>query len=68
MVKQSTADNLADLVEAMGGTTRGGETTAQLIDMLETLAPGGSATDIEGWLAAHTGHVSDGELDGIFGA
>jgi len=41
MSRQSTADNLADLVRTYGGQVSGNETTAQLLDRLETLAPQG---------------------------
>lgn len=75
MSKQSTAGNLADLVRILGGEVRGGETKAQLLDKLETLAPqAGSLTQeklspvLEDYLSEHVGGLSDDDMAEVFAA
>lgn len=73
MGRQTTADNLADLVRIYGGTPSGDETTAKLLDMLEGLAPQGGTPSqeaivaaLEGWIQTHTGELTDDDIDEIF--
>ena len=74
MARQSTADNLADLVRLFGGEVSGGETTAQLIDQLERVAPQGGGTPsqeamaqaVEQYLETHTGGLTDEEINELF--
>lgn len=74
MSRQSTADNLADLVRTYGGQVSGDETTAQLLDMLEGLAPtGGTPTQqavaaaVDEYLERNVAEITESDLDDIFG-
>lgn len=59
--RQTSAENLRDLIRNLGEEPKG-KTVADLLDQLETIAPGGGGGTI-----VTEGNISEGDLDEIFG-
>lgn len=60
--RQTSAENLKDLIRNLGEVPKG-KTVADLLDQLETLAPGGGG----GGTVVTEGNIGDGDIDEIFG-
>ena len=60
--RQTSAENLKDLIRNLGEVPKG-KTVADLLDQLETLAPGGGG----GGTVVTEGNSGDGDIDEIFG-
>lgn len=59
--RQTSAENLKDMIRNLGEKPKG-KTVAELIDQLETLAPGGGGGTI-----VTEGSLDENDLDDIFG-
>lgn len=58
--RQTSAENLRDMIRNLGEKPKG-KTVAELIDQLETLAPGGGGGTI-----VTEGSITEDDLDDIF--
>ena len=76
MARQSTADNLRDMIVNLGGTPTG-RTVAELLDQLETMLNASGASEeqiaeaVAAYLESHiedfTGGLTSEDMDEIFG-
>ena len=58
--RQTSAENLKDLIRNLGEEPKG-KTVADLLDQIETIAPGGGGTIVT------EGDLDDADFDEIFG-